>query len=134
IEQMGSPSELYELPRTAFVANFLGQSNLLLGSVVDTGATLGIDVGGSRVLLPAERAVSAEGHVLVGVRPEKLHIIPAGEQAQPGWNVLDRAVLTDVSFTGVSTLFRAEVPGLGTLAVFEQNRHGAPVGAVGDEV
>ena len=34
IEQMGSPEELYELPRTAFVANFLGQSNLFTGEVV----------------------------------------------------------------------------------------------------
>ena len=31
IEQMGPPAELYDLPRTAFVANFLGQSNLVRG-------------------------------------------------------------------------------------------------------
>ena len=34
IEQMGAPEELYELPKTAFVANFLGQSNLFTGKVV----------------------------------------------------------------------------------------------------
>ena len=34
IEQMGAPEQLYELPRTAFVANFLGQSNLFSGAVV----------------------------------------------------------------------------------------------------
>ena len=34
IEQMGPPAELYDLPRTAFVANFLGQSNLVRGTVV----------------------------------------------------------------------------------------------------
>ena len=33
IEQMGAPEELYELPKTAFVANFLGQSNLFTGPV-----------------------------------------------------------------------------------------------------
>lgn len=134
IEQMGSPADLYELPRTAFVANFLGQSNLLAGRVVDGGDLLGVEVAGSRVRLPAARAVSTEGEVLVGVRPEKLHILANGQQAQPGWNVLERAVLTDVSFTGVSTLFRAEVPGCGTLSVFEQNRHGAPIAAQGDTV
>ncbi len=36
IEQMGAPSELYENPRTTFVANFLGQSNLIEGEVVDS--------------------------------------------------------------------------------------------------
>jgi len=134
IEQMGSPAELYELPRTAFVANFLGQSNLLAGEVVSTGDTLGVDVGGNRVHLPAVRAVSTSGNVLVGVRPEKLHILAPDAEPEPGWNVIDGAVLTDVSFTGVSTLFRAEVAGLGTLAVFEQNRTGGPLGAPGDRV
>ena len=33
VEQLGGPVELYERPRTAFVANFLGQSNLIRGSV-----------------------------------------------------------------------------------------------------
>ncbi len=33
IEQMGSPAELYDNPKTAFVANFLGQSNLIKGSI-----------------------------------------------------------------------------------------------------
>ncbi len=36
IEQMGAPGELYENPRTTFVANFLGQSNLIMADVVDT--------------------------------------------------------------------------------------------------
>src|SRR5690606_35069405 len=119
---------------TAFVANFLGQSNLLPGTVVDSGDVLGVDVGGSRVQLPASRAVSTTGSVLVGVRPEKLHLLGADEEATPGWNVLPDAVLTDVSFTGVSTLFRAEVPGFGTLAVFEQNSRGARVASTGDRV
>ena len=36
IEQMGAPAELYENPVTTFVANFLGQSNLIAGRVIDT--------------------------------------------------------------------------------------------------
>ena len=39
IEQMGAPEELYELPTTAFVANFLGQSNLFTGEVDSSSAT-----------------------------------------------------------------------------------------------
>src|SRR5688500_3311255 len=45
IEQMGAPEELYELPRTAFVANFLGQSNLFTGTVTSsTGSTIVVDI------------------------------------------------------------------------------------------
>ncbi|MEO7123649.1 MAG: ATP-binding cassette domain-containing protein, partial [Lacisediminihabitans sp.] len=39
IEQLGAPEDLYELPRTAFVANFLGQSNLFTGDVTGTTST-----------------------------------------------------------------------------------------------
>ena len=69
IEQLGSPAELYELPRTAFVANFLGQSNLVAGTVDRAAAKrglLGVDVRGTRVLVPAARAVRTDGAVLVG--------------------------------------------------------------------
>src|SRR5690554_4396358 len=67
IEQLGPPEELYELPRTAFVANFLGQSNLLHGTVVASSArAIDVDVSGFRVRVPRDRAVSHEGSVLVG--------------------------------------------------------------------
>src|SRR4051794_38933202 len=47
IEQMGAPEELYELPKTAFVANFLGQSNLFTGEVSsETSTSIGVEVGG----------------------------------------------------------------------------------------
>ena len=47
IEQMGAPEELYELPRTAFVANFLGQSNLFTGDVVASESdSITVDIAG----------------------------------------------------------------------------------------
>ena len=121
IEQMGPPAALYEVPRTAFVANFLGQSNLWHGTVVDAGDVLGVDVAGRRVRLPASRAVSTTGDVVVGVRPEKLHLLRDGEPVRPGWNDLGTGRITDVSFSGVSTQYEVDVPGLGRLGVFVQN-------------
>ncbi|MGN8246709.1 ABC transporter ATP-binding protein [Cellulomonas soli] len=137
IEQMGAPAELYEHPRTAFVANFLGQSNLAPGTVVeelDGGALLGVDLHGTRVLVPRSRAVRTEGAVLVGIRPEKVRILVAGQEPQEQENVLGPGVVTDVSFTGVSTQYQVDIPGLGTFGVFAQNllggatvSHGATV-------
>ncbi|MGH3141815.1 MAG: ABC transporter ATP-binding protein, partial [Gaiellales bacterium] len=50
IEQLGNPAVLYESPRTTFVANFLGQSNLVPGRVVDkVGELLVVDIAGQRV-------------------------------------------------------------------------------------
>jgi spermidine/putrescine transport system ATP-binding protein len=135
IEQMGSPRELYELPRTAYVANFLGQSNLLAGEVVTgTASTVTVDVGGARVALARSRARRTSGRVLVGVRPEKISLSAAEPAPSPGVNVLGPGRVVDASFSGVSTQYRVGVPGLGVLTVFAQNVGDASGVGVGAEV
>ncbi|QTE30572.1 ABC transporter ATP-binding protein [Pengzhenrongella sicca] len=135
IEQMGPPEQLYELPRTAFVANFLGQSNLLPGVVVESrDGWLGVDVAGTRLVVPGARAVSTSGSVLVGVRPEKVLLLAGGEEPAPDANVIGPGTVADVSFSGVSTQYQVDVPGLGTLGVFAQNLAGGARVAVGDRV
>ena len=62
IEQMGAPAQLYDLPRTAFVANFLGQSNLFTGEVTGTtGTAITVDAAGTRITVPSARAAAAPG-------------------------------------------------------------------------
>jgi spermidine/putrescine transport system ATP-binding protein len=135
IEQMGAPADLYELPRTAFVANFLGQSNLLRGTVAGTtGDALDVDVSGRRVQVPVDRAVITTGSVLVGVRPEKLHLLTDGEDAPAGSNLLGTGRVTDVSFSGVSTQYQVDVPGLGVVGVFVQNLMGGATVPLGADV
>src|SRR4051812_46067526 len=68
IEQAGSASDLYERPRTAFVANFLGVSNLIDAKV--TGDERIETHDGAQLHAPACRGMS--GEVQVGVRPEKI--------------------------------------------------------------
>lgn len=127
IEQMGPPAELYELPKTAFVANFLGQSNLLRGTVVEQGdGWVGVDVQGTRIQMRDDRAVSTTGQVVVGVRPEKVHLVREGDDVPAGTNVIGPGRVLDGSFSGVSTQYLIEVPGLGTLGVFVQNLAGGP--------
>jgi spermidine/putrescine transport system ATP-binding protein len=66
IEQMGAPADLYENPRTTFVANFLGQSNLIKGEVVDrSGTELAVDVHGTRVAAGREHVSTDSGRVSV---------------------------------------------------------------------
>lgn len=137
IEQLGPPAELYEHPRTAFVANFLGQSNLVAGTVVEPaagGATLGVDVGGTRVRVPTSRSVASSGRVLVGVRPEKIRLLGDGEHARPDDNVLGPGTVVDTSFAGVSTQYQVELDGVGRFGVFAQNVGGARVHAPGSRV
>jgi spermidine/putrescine transport system ATP-binding protein len=134
IEQMGAPEDLYELPRTAFVANFLGQSNLLVGTVLSGGDRLVVEVAGHRLGVAAERARRRTGRVTLGVRPEKLHLLTAQPEPADGVNVLGPGRVTDVSFSGVSTQYLVEVPSIGTLTVFAQNMASGPTVGVGSEV
>jgi spermidine/putrescine transport system ATP-binding protein len=135
IEQMGAPEELYELPRTSFVANFLGQSNLFTGAVVSAGSTsIVVDVGGRRIEIPRERAQRHAGDVTIGVRPEKLLLHTTAPEARSDLNIVGPGRVTDVSFSGVSTQYQVAVPGLGSLVVFAQNMVFGPVVSPGAQV
>jgi spermidine/putrescine transport system ATP-binding protein len=122
IEQKGDPLELYEHPSTTFVSNFLGQSNLVAGRVLETNPErLLIDVEGTKLVAPSARARSTEGSVWIGVRPEKVFLAHTGTETDDGSNALRDAVVTDVSFVGVSTQYLARLPWGQELMVFEQN-------------
>lgn len=135
IEQLGAPEELYELPRTAFVANFLGQSNLFTGPVVASkGSTIVVDVVGTKIEVPQDRAQRHAGQVTIGVRPEKLILHTSAPDRTPGVNVLGPGRVHDVSFTGVSTQYLIDVPRVGTISLFAQNMVFGPVVQPGSEV
>jgi spermidine/putrescine transport system ATP-binding protein len=133
IEQLGTPAELYDNPSTTFVANFLGQSNLIKGKVVDSDGDFDvIDCFGVKWKLPKTRNHAKSGSVLVGVRPEKLRIFAAGTP-QTG-NQIEGGVISDVSYIGVSTQYQVEMPWSQELIVFEQNDDGIPPLEKGDRV
>jgi spermidine/putrescine transport system ATP-binding protein len=133
IEQMGPPVEIYELPRTAFVANFLGQSNTVEGTVSGrSGDDLVVSAYGASFTVPAARATRTDGAVLVGVRPEKLAVATAGSAVPDRHNRVSGKV-TDASFTGVSTQYLVMTSWGEEWMVFEQNRS-ADILRPGDEV
>ncbi|GAA0478010.1 ABC transporter ATP-binding protein [Streptomyces sp. NPDC046215] len=125
VEQLGAPADLYEMPRTTFVANFLGTSNLITADVLDTtGADILLRAGDTKLALPATRCTAtarAGEKLLVGIRPEKITLthaddaadVPEGRNRVPGR-------ITQSSFIGVSTQYQVDSPA-GCLSVYEQN-------------
>jgi spermidine/putrescine transport system ATP-binding protein len=135
IEQMGAPTELYENPRSTFVANFLGQSNLIEGQVRSRAADLvTVDMNGIDVSIPAERAHAAGDRGWVGIRPEKVLIGDVGAELDAPGNTIPGGVVTDVSFIGVSTQYLVRMPWGQELQVFSQNTGRTRIFAVGDKV
>ncbi len=82
VEQVGTPAEVYERPATAFVAGFIGRTNLLRGRVAADGR-VACD-GGLELIAavgPEDRAGTA---VSVSIRPHKIALAPAASGAAPG--------------------------------------------------
>ena len=122
IEQMGAPAELYENPRTTFVANFLGQSNLIAGKIVGKeGDVVKVDMKGTTVSIQAERAHSESGDGWVGIRPEKVLVAREGDPIDAPGNHMSGAVIIDSSFVGVSTQYVVRMPWGQEIIAFEQN-------------
>jgi spermidine/putrescine transport system ATP-binding protein len=122
IEQMGAPAELYENPRSTFVANFLGQSNLISGTVVSRSADVTtVDMHGIQVSVPAGRSHVDGDRGWVGIRPEKVLIGEEGAELDAPGNTIPGGVVSDVSFVGVSTQYLVRMPWGQELQVFSQN-------------
>ncbi|MDX3766113.1 ABC transporter ATP-binding protein [Streptomyces sp. NBC_01707] len=125
VEQLGAPADLYENPKTTFVANFLGTSNLIEGEITESGTDIVVGVGGSTLRLPAGRCsapTARGGKILVGIRPEKIALASAGEAdtIAAGRNRVTGRIV-DSSFIGVSTQYVVESPAGKALQVYEQN-------------
>jgi spermidine/putrescine transport system ATP-binding protein len=125
IEQLGPPEQLYERPTTAFVAGFLGVSNLLDGEVVEQdGALTGIRLRDGTVLRAPSELVNGASQVRVGVRPEKLRVLAIGDanngSGADGLNHL-RGTVLDASYIGVSTQYLVETSDGHKLTVYAQN-------------
>jgi putative spermidine/putrescine transport system ATP-binding protein len=79
IEQVSSPTEIYDRPQTLFVNQFVGATNVLYGEYVPNGATARIALaGGAEIDAPTTSGLTGAGKVAVAIRPEQLHIVPAG--------------------------------------------------------
>jgi spermidine/putrescine transport system ATP-binding protein len=123
IEQQGTPADLYERPRSAFVAGFLGVSNLLYGTAA--GEDRVRLENGTEVQVPRAALGGRSGKVQIGVRPEKLRI-GAGET-----NTLT-GVVSESAYIGVSTQYIVDTPA-GAITVYVQNdRPGANGVSPGD--
>src|SRR3984893_11014258 len=101
IEQIGTPSEIYERPATAFVAEFIGSSNMLRARIVGDvdSAKIVVTEAGLRLCCRAESndMLDDGGDVSVLLRPERVHIETPGGAAVPGQNRV-AARIADVNY------------------------------------
>jgi putative spermidine/putrescine transport system ATP-binding protein/spermidine/putrescine transport system ATP-binding protein len=110
IAQQGSPTEIYEHPRSSYVARFIGASNLMRGSIVSETsdgfkvASEGLEIQAAPVNRLAD---NAQREIMVCVRPEKVHLLPTGEQVS-GMNAFP-GVVDETLFHGNTVRVRVNL-------------------------
>ncbi len=121
LEQVGTASDVYDRPRTRFVAEFIGEINLFSGRL--DGGRFAAEDGH---VLPAPLAAS--GPATLAVRPEKIILV------EPSAGVLTGAI-NDASFLGDQVIYTVALPNARRILVKERNlgngrlrAQGAPVG------
>ena len=120
-EQLGTPEDLYERPKTRFVASFLGASNLLHGKVVGTDGDYGtVRLDDSSTVRVPRVQLEGRTEVDVGVRPEKIRLVAAETEATAGANRLPGRVRS-TAYMGVSTQYLVDLQNGNVVAVYEQN-------------
>ncbi|MDA4107847.1 spermidine/putrescine ABC transporter ATP-binding protein [Mycobacterium holsaticum DSM 44478] len=100
VDQIGTPTEIYDRPATVFVASFIGQANLWAGT--RTGRAnrdfVEVDVLGTTLKArPGDTTIEPGGHATLMVRPERIRVsmdAPTGDIATVG------ATVTDLTFQG----------------------------------
>jgi putrescine transport system ATP-binding protein len=116
VQQVGTPTEIYEFPRTRFTADFIGSINMFEGTVQGVhdgrvrvaaeGVPCGLEVDSPLQLRDGQR-------VWFSVRPEKLRVRPDDGGELPATNAL-RGMVQDVAYMGDTSIFRVDC-GVGEL-------------------
>ena len=130
-EQVADPATLYERPATTFVADFIGESNIVPLTVVRDGSDWrGETAGGQPLTLPADIELVDGARTHLVVRPEKLRIV--GEAPAPG-TVLS-GIVTECVYVGDTTRYVIDAGhGLSIVARI-QNRSGEARASEGDSI
>jgi putrescine transport system ATP-binding protein len=125
IAQLGPPREVYEAPRTRYVAEFIGDVNILHGSVADRAAgRIALDGGGEADL--GHRAEAAEGAAVeLAIRPEKIVVERAGTDGagtEPRAPNRLHGRIEDIAYLGNTSIFHVRLAGGGLVRVQRTNR------------
>jgi spermidine/putrescine transport system ATP-binding protein len=130
IEQCDVPEVIYESPATEFVAGFLGASNMLDGELKGStnGLTSIVTSTGDALRAKSDRVPSGAGPaVKVGVRPEKITIVPDEGEVPSDRNVV-KGLMRMATYIGVNYQYKVEGPGGIEMTVYVQN-----LGAAGSQ-
>ncbi|HLO48428.1 MAG TPA: ABC transporter ATP-binding protein [Kamptonema sp.] len=121
VQQIGTPIDIYEYPKTRFVADFIGESNFLIGRVIekrDGNVVLLVDEQ-LTVLVGETENMSVGKMVTLVVRPEKATIYPSDYEGENGW----LGTVEETVYIGTDTRYSVRLTDKSSVVVRRQNLH-----------
>jgi len=130
IEQIGTAEEIYEHPRTRFVADFIGDTNLLEGTILSReGAIATLESEGVRLVVGDDDRFQVGDRVALSIRPERILIGPHSEQCSTRFS----GRIVDLTYSGARRRCTLELQTHNRLKVDLDARAASDLN-VGDEV
>ncbi len=118
LEQEGTPTEVYERPQTRFVADFIGLTNFIAGTVreANTGGSGGANARRVVVSTPIgeiicsgpQPGVASGERVTLTLRPEKVQVLTADTPVRDGWNITV-GIVTQATFLGAQNEYLVHI-------------------------
>jgi spermidine/putrescine transport system ATP-binding protein len=134
VEQLGTPEELYERPTTRFVADFIGTSNLLAGTVESVdGSTASVRLASGDACLTAADGLATGGSIELSVRPESVRLVATNGVGTSGATGTLPATVEQVAYLGGNVQYLVRTAGgLTITALAPKNGDRIPVGGAVD--
>jgi spermidine/putrescine transport system ATP-binding protein len=136
VEQLGTPREVYEAPRTRFVADFIGTSNVITATATSVGVDEATVVAsdGQQIVVPL-RGAAAGGELCITVRPEKITLDHDAPGTAGGRDCRLRGTVREVVYQGTFTGYTVDTAVGHRILVHRQNfADSRDIAAVGDTV
>ena len=128
IEQIGTPKQIYEFPTSRFVADFVGSTTIIAGTLRKVEDNLFLvevpELGGIMVYVPVEKNWMIPGkQVFASIRPEKISLTPP---SQTEFANTFKGIIKNIIYYGGSTQFRIQLNNGQIISVFKQNSEHFP--------
>ncbi|GAB3627505.1 ABC transporter ATP-binding protein [Pandoraea terrae] len=120
LAQVGTATDLYERPQSLFVANFLGDSNILRGSAHADGDDHILVTSFGQFRAPRERNIDRIKDAAISVRPERMRVLPMSQACDDANRVTAR--VSQIIYVGSSRKVEVTLPDGSLMQVREQPR------------
>jgi spermidine/putrescine transport system ATP-binding protein len=136
VEQIGTPTEIYDRPATVFVAGFIGQANLWHGRKTGTAGDLAeVSVLGTTLKSrPGDTAIENGGQATLMVRPERVRVSTTAPEATDGTIAAVQAKVVDLTFQGPVVRLSLEAPDGSPIVAHVGPEQNLPLLRPGDDV